>query len=48
MSHEILRRLAMQVRNWGRWGPDDEIGTLNDITPVAVADACRLNPYAMK
>ena len=21
--------VAAQVRNWGRWGPDDEIGTLN-------------------
>ena len=42
MSEEILRKLALQVRNWGRWGPDDEIGTLNFITPEAVASACRL------
>ena len=21
------------VKNWGRWGPDDELGTLNYITP---------------
>ncbi len=42
MSEEILRKLAMQVRNWGRWGADDEIGTLNFITPEAVASACRL------
>jgi hypothetical protein len=28
MSEEILRKLALQVRNWGRWGPHDEIGTL--------------------
>lgn len=32
----------MQVRNWGRWGPDDQIGTLNYITPEAIAGACRL------
>src|SRR5689334_5014264 len=37
MSEEALRKLAMQVRNWGRWGPSDEIGTLNFITPDAVA-----------
>src|SRR5881397_3532382 len=42
MSEEALRKLAMQVRNWGRWGADDEIGTLNFITPDAVAAACRL------
>ncbi len=42
MSEETLRKLAMQVRNWGRWGADDEIGTLNFITPEAVASACRL------
>jgi kynurenine formamidase len=32
----------MQVRNWGRWGPHDEIGTLNHITPDSIAAACRL------
>lgn len=26
----------------GAWGPDDEIGTLNDITPEAIAAAARL------
>ncbi len=42
MSQETLRKLALQVRNWGRWGPDDEIGTLNYITPDAIARASRL------
>jgi kynurenine formamidase len=42
MSIERLREIALSVRNWGRWGPDDEIGTLNYITPEAVAGACRL------
>jgi kynurenine formamidase len=34
--------LAAQVRNWGRWGADDQLGTLNFITPevVATAAAC--------
>ena len=26
MSEEILRTLASPVRNWGRWGTEDEIG----------------------
>ena len=28
--------LADQVSNWGRWGADDELGTINLITPEAV------------
>src|SRR5262245_15996876 len=42
MSEQRLRKLASQVRNWGRWGPTDEIGTLNYITPRIIADACGL------
>jgi kynurenine formamidase len=42
MSQDTLGTLAMQVRNWGRWGPTDEIGTLNYITPASIAEACRL------
>src|SRR5436190_21344182 len=42
MSEETLRKIVTQVRNWGRWGADDEIGTLNFITPDAVAAAARL------
>jgi hypothetical protein len=37
MSEERLRKIALSVRNWGRWGPDDEIGTLDYITPEAIA-----------
>jgi len=42
MSEQSLRALALQVRNWGKWGPDDELGTLNYITPATIAEACRL------
>ena len=28
-----LRETAEKLKNWGRWGPEDEIGTLNFITP---------------
>lgn len=37
-----LRATAEQCRNWGRWGPNDEIGTLNFITPETIVDASRL------
>ena len=30
------------VKNWGRWGPDDQLGTLNYITPATVAAAAGL------
>ena len=42
MSEDTLRALALAVRNWGRWGPDDELGTLNYITPEAIANAAQL------
>ena len=37
-----FRRVADDVRNWGRWGDDDELGTLNLITPEKVAQAASL------
>ena len=30
------------LSNWGRWGPDDELGTINLITPAKRAAAARL------
>lgn len=37
-----LRTAARKVSNWGRWGAEDELGTLNHITPAAVARAATL------
>jgi len=34
--------VAAQVRNWGRWGNDDQIGTLNFITDEVVRAAAAL------
>jgi kynurenine formamidase len=31
-----IDKLAAEVSNWGRWGPDDELGTLNLIDGAAV------------
>jgi hypothetical protein len=30
---EYFHEIARQVRNWGRWGADDQVGTINFITP---------------
>ncbi len=38
---EAWKQIADRVRNWGRWGPDDELGTLNFITPETVKRAAR-------
>ena len=33
VSLEEFDDLFKKVKNWGRWGPDDERGTLNYLTP---------------
>jgi kynurenine formamidase len=39
---EEFHELARKVNNWGRWGADDELGTLNLITPEVVRAAAGL------
>jgi kynurenine formamidase len=34
-----FRELARKLCNWGRWGPEDELGTLNFLTPEVVRAA---------
>jgi len=42
MSAQEFDQLFLAVCNWGRWGPDDEHGTLNHITPDHVRAAAAL------
>ena len=37
-----FEKLAAKVRNWGRWGDEDQLGTLNFITPTKVREAAGL------
>jgi kynurenine formamidase len=37
-----LREAAERYCSWGRWGPDDQVGTLNHITPELVRQAAGL------
>jgi hypothetical protein len=37
-----IARWETELSNWGRWGPDDQIGTLNLITPEKTVQATRL------
>lgn len=39
---ELLEQYCVDYRNWGRWGPDDELGTLNHITAEKVTQAAGL------
>ncbi len=39
---DTVRQLSEQCSNWGRWGLDDELGTLNHVRPEDVAAAARL------
>ena len=42
-SHPNTKQLLEGLpKNWGKWGPDDQVGTLNYITPQNIIDASRL------
>ena len=34
VTRDDLREAAEKYKNWGKWGPDDEIGTLNYTSPT--------------
>src|SRR5688500_20168681 len=42
LTRDDLRKAAEKYKNWGRWGPDDEIGTLNHTRPEDIVGAARL------
>ena len=31
-----------RLKNWGRWGAEDEIGTLNNVSPKEILNAATL------
>ena len=38
----LVDELCLRYRNWGRWGAEDERGTLNFVTPAALVHASTL------
>ena len=42
LTRDDLRKAAEKYKNWGRWGPKDEIGTLNHTTADDIVAAARL------
>jgi kynurenine formamidase len=42
MTEPDFRAIGRSLSNWGRWGADDQLGTLNLLTPARVAFAASL------
>src|SRR5271154_1789425 len=38
----VIDKMAKKVSNWGKWGPKDEVGTLNFIGPKELVAAGKL------
>ena len=41
VTRDDLRAAAEKYKNWGKWGPDDEIGTLNYTSPQDIVAAAQ-------
>ena len=41
-TRDDIYKAAKELSNWGRWGPDDQIGTLNNVSPEDVVRAAGL------
>jgi kynurenine formamidase len=37
-----VKAFSEKYKNWGKWGPNDQLGTLNYITPEKVVEAAKL------
>lgn len=42
ITRDDLTKAAEEYKNWGKWGEDDEIGTLNYVDPDAIIAAAKL------
>ena len=42
LDHDTVKEVALKYRNWGRWGTDDQLGTVNLITAEKVREAAGL------
>ena len=42
VGKQAIVEATEKLKNWGRWGKDDQIGTLNHITPEDIVRAGRL------
>ena len=42
IDRDDIRAAAEKYKNWGKWGADDEIGTLNYTSPEDIINAVKL------
>jgi len=42
MGKQAIAEATQKLKNWGRWGKDDQIGTLNHVRPEDIVKAARL------
>jgi hypothetical protein len=42
LTLEEVHRYSEELRTWNRWGEDNEIGTLNFVTPEKIVEAAKL------
>src|SRR5262249_20522209 len=42
VGKQAIAEATQKLKNWGRWGKDDQIGTLNHVTPADIVKAARL------
>jgi len=42
VNKQAIEEASRELSNWGRWGKDDQIGTLNHVTSQDVVNAARL------
>ncbi len=46
LTAEDVLEIALRNRNWGRWGKDDQLGTVNFIDAEAIIRAASLSARA--
>src|SRR6266478_1630838 len=42
VGRQAIAEATEKLKNWGRWGKDDQIGTLNHVRPDDIVKAARL------
>ena len=42
LGTDLLEEYCTRYNNWGRWGDDDEVGTLNFITPEKIIESASM------
>ena len=41
-EREKFDNLSKEISNWGRWGENDQLGTLNNISDISIIEAREL------